>query len=202
MTSLRGNLHSLHPTAPARCRRSRERHGEPRPTWFCSPITTPSRPSGAARRGGTATCCCSWAPRSRRARATTCLRSGSTARSTTRSSTQPGSAVPCATRLIGFAAHPFSRGSERFKRAARVPFDDWLRSLQGIELWSFVNDTGDARQRPRLVPSWPRRRGRSPPTPAQPGGLGTALPRAPARGPGGPRRPQSASESGALCRCV
>ncbi|MEA2361011.1 MAG: hypothetical protein QOD71_156 [Thermoleophilaceae bacterium] len=58
---------------------------------------------------------------------------------------------------FGFAAHPFSRGSERFKRAgltskarARralalqgMPFDA-LDSVDGIELWSFVNDTGES----------------------------------------------------------
>ena len=60
---------------------------------------------------------------------------------------------------FGFAAHPFSRGSERFKRAggrstarARralatpgMPFDALAcDALDGIELWSFVNDTGEA----------------------------------------------------------
>jgi hypothetical protein len=60
---------------------------------------------------------------------------------------------------FGFAAHPFSEGSERFKRAgltskarARraltlqgMPFDALdCDALDGIELWSFVNDTGEA----------------------------------------------------------
>jgi hypothetical protein len=47
---------------------------------------------------------------------------------------------------IGFAAHPFSRGSERFKRAGPgMPFDALdCEALHGIELWSFVNDTGEA----------------------------------------------------------
>jgi hypothetical protein len=49
---------------------------------------------------------------------------------------------------FGFAAHPFSKGSERFKRTGSgMPFDAGaLRSeaLDGIELWSFVNDTGEA----------------------------------------------------------
>lgn len=42
---------------------------------------------------------------------------------------------------FGFAAHPFSRGSRRFKRAA-IPFDD-LDCVAGVELWSFLNDTGE-----------------------------------------------------------
>jgi hypothetical protein len=60
---------------------------------------------------------------------------------------------------IGFAAHPFSEGSKRFKRAgltrkarARralalqgMPFDGLdSPDLHGIELWSFVNDTGES----------------------------------------------------------
>ena len=60
---------------------------------------------------------------------------------------------------FGFAAHPWSRGSARFKRAgwmptarARralatpgMPFDGLASEhLHGVELWSFVNDTGEA----------------------------------------------------------
>ena len=47
---------------------------------------------------------------------------------------------------FGFAAHPFSRGSERFRdRAPGMPFDDLdCDALHGVELWSFVNDTGEA----------------------------------------------------------
>jgi hypothetical protein len=47
---------------------------------------------------------------------------------------------------FGFAAHPFSKGSERFKRAGPgMPFDGLdCPDLHGIELWSFVNDTGEA----------------------------------------------------------
>jgi hypothetical protein len=47
---------------------------------------------------------------------------------------------------FGFAAHPFSQGSERFKRAGPgMPFDALdCADLHGIELWSFVNDTGEA----------------------------------------------------------
>ena len=67
-----------------------------------------------------------------------------------------------ATGGFNFAAHPFSRGSARFKRAegrssarARralvtpgMPFDALdCDALDGIELWSFVNDTGEALRR-------------------------------------------------------
>jgi len=47
---------------------------------------------------------------------------------------------------FGFAAHPFSRGSERFKRGGPgMPFDALdCEVLDGIELWSFVNDTGES----------------------------------------------------------
>lgn len=42
---------------------------------------------------------------------------------------------------FGFAAHPFSRGSQRFKRPG-IPFGE-PDCLDGIELWSFLNDTGE-----------------------------------------------------------
>jgi hypothetical protein len=47
---------------------------------------------------------------------------------------------------FGVAAHPFSRGSERFRgRAPGMPFEDLdCEALDGVELWSFVNDTGEA----------------------------------------------------------
>jgi hypothetical protein len=47
---------------------------------------------------------------------------------------------------FGFAAHPFSQGSKRFKRAGPgMPFDALdCEALDGIELWSFVNDTGES----------------------------------------------------------
>jgi hypothetical protein len=42
---------------------------------------------------------------------------------------------------FGFAAHPWSRGSERFRRTGQgMPFRD-LDAADGIELWSFVTDT-------------------------------------------------------------
>ena len=45
---------------------------------------------------------------------------------------------------FGFAAHPFSSGSERFRRATGMPWDDLeCAALAGIELWSFVTDTGE-----------------------------------------------------------
>jgi hypothetical protein len=46
---------------------------------------------------------------------------------------------------LGFAAHPFSRGSERFSRAPAMPWTDLdCDGLEGIELWSFVTDTVEA----------------------------------------------------------
>ena len=42
---------------------------------------------------------------------------------------------------FGFAAHPWSRGSERFKRAG-MPFDD-LDAADGVELWSFATDSAE-----------------------------------------------------------
>jgi hypothetical protein len=42
---------------------------------------------------------------------------------------------------FGFGAHPFSRGSERFKRPP-IAFGQ-LDCLEGVELWSFLNDTGE-----------------------------------------------------------
>jgi hypothetical protein len=48
---------------------------------------------------------------------------------------------------FGFAAHPFSRGSERFKRPP-IAFGE-LDCVGGVELWSFLNDTGE---RLRSVP--------------------------------------------------
>lgn len=45
---------------------------------------------------------------------------------------------------FGFAAHPWSRGSQRFSRARPMPFSDLAcDALDGIELWSFANDTGE-----------------------------------------------------------
>lgn len=45
---------------------------------------------------------------------------------------------------FGFAAHPFSRGSELFERARPMPWGDLdTPALKGIELWSFVNDNGE-----------------------------------------------------------
>jgi hypothetical protein len=45
---------------------------------------------------------------------------------------------------FGFAAHPFSRGSERFRRAAGMPFEELdCEALHGVELWSFLTDTAE-----------------------------------------------------------
>jgi hypothetical protein len=45
---------------------------------------------------------------------------------------------------FGFAAHPFSRGSERFRRARGMPFEGLDNAgLVGIELWSWVTDTAE-----------------------------------------------------------
>jgi len=45
---------------------------------------------------------------------------------------------------FGFAAHPWSQGSERFERARGMPFDDLAcPALHGVELWSFATDTGE-----------------------------------------------------------
>jgi hypothetical protein len=50
---------------------------------------------------------------------------------------------------FGFAAHPFSEGSKLFRRRG-IPFED-LDCVAGVELWSFVNDTGEAVKRYRDV---------------------------------------------------
>ena len=45
---------------------------------------------------------------------------------------------------FGFCAHPFSRGSKRFKRAAGMPWTDFDCDLiEGLEVWSFVTDTAE-----------------------------------------------------------
>src|SRR5688572_17195193 len=44
---------------------------------------------------------------------------------------------------FGFAAHPFSEGSVRFRRPG-MPFGDLdCEALHGIELWNFANDAGE-----------------------------------------------------------
>jgi len=46
---------------------------------------------------------------------------------------------------FGFAAHPWSKGSPLFERAAPMPWRDIdCEGLAGVELWSFVNDAGGA----------------------------------------------------------
>ena len=46
---------------------------------------------------------------------------------------------------FGFLAHPFSKGSERFKRGGQgMPWDDLdCGGYTGIELWSFVTDSAE-----------------------------------------------------------
>jgi hypothetical protein len=46
---------------------------------------------------------------------------------------------------FGFAAHPFSEGSQRFRRAGRgMPWTDFdAPGLAGIEAWSFVTDSAE-----------------------------------------------------------
>jgi hypothetical protein len=47
---------------------------------------------------------------------------------------------------VGFAAHPWSQGSRRFRRVGGgMPFDGLdSEALHGVELWSFVTDTAEA----------------------------------------------------------
>jgi hypothetical protein len=48
---------------------------------------------------------------------------------------------------FGFAAHPWSAGSERFRKRVGngMPFDGLdAEDVHGVELWSFVNDTAEA----------------------------------------------------------
>jgi hypothetical protein len=45
---------------------------------------------------------------------------------------------------FGFAAHPFSQGSPRFRRVSAMPWTDFdCENLGGLEVWSFVTDTGE-----------------------------------------------------------
>jgi hypothetical protein len=46
---------------------------------------------------------------------------------------------------FGFLSHPFSKGSDRFSRGAQgMPWRDLdARGYTGLELWSFVTDTGE-----------------------------------------------------------
>jgi hypothetical protein len=46
---------------------------------------------------------------------------------------------------FGFAAHPFSRGSDRFERISKgFPWRDLdCAGLRGVELWSYVTDTAE-----------------------------------------------------------
>jgi hypothetical protein len=45
---------------------------------------------------------------------------------------------------FGFLSHPFSRGSERFRRARGMPWRDLdADGYTGVELWSFVTDSAE-----------------------------------------------------------
>jgi hypothetical protein len=55
---------------------------------------------------------------------------------------------------FGFAAHPWSSGSRRFKRVGKgMPFEGLeCEALHGVELWSFVTDTAEAAESiPRVL---------------------------------------------------
>lgn len=47
---------------------------------------------------------------------------------------------------FGFAAHPFSEGSTRFRRLSKAMLWEDLDALDGIEVWSFVSDNGQGAQ--------------------------------------------------------
>jgi hypothetical protein len=45
---------------------------------------------------------------------------------------------------FGFAAHPFSQGSPRFSRIRGMPWTDFdCEGVEGLEVWSFVTDSGE-----------------------------------------------------------
>jgi hypothetical protein len=45
---------------------------------------------------------------------------------------------------FGFLSHPFSKGSERFRRARGIPWRDFdATGYTGVELWSFVTDSAE-----------------------------------------------------------
>lgn len=53
---------------------------------------------------------------------------------------------------IGFAAHPFSRGSQVFRRAGPgMPWADLDCGLDGLEVWSLVTDVAESLRRRREV---------------------------------------------------
>ena len=123
------------------------RRGAPRPTWCCSPTTTRSRPSDSGEEG--------WygdvlllvgeevSPRGRNHY----LAFGIDEEIDHRPLDAAGiCAAVRAAGGFGFAAHPFSRRAPSASSApAGMPFDALdCDALHGIELWSFVNDTGEA----------------------------------------------------------
>ena len=108
---------------------------------------------------------------------------------------------------FGFPAHPFSRGSERFKRGGQgMPWDDLeADGYTGIELWSFVTDTAERVNSIRdllsfiaRAPAVPR-----PSAAAQPRRVGPPLQAAAVRRPGRRRRaPDRDPRRAAACRCA
>ena len=98
---------------------------------------------------------------------------------------------------FGFAAHPFSEGSKLFKRRG-MPFHD-LDCVKGLELWSFVNDTGEAIERSATcrVPGFAEPLHRPPARP-QPAHVGRAVPQAAGRGDRRARRAPGRDPRGPL----
>ena len=107
---------------------------------------------------------------------------------------------------FGFAAHPFSEGSKRFKRAGPgMPFDALdSEALGGIELWSFVNDTGEEVSSVRQMAHLPGGAGPNPRPPAAPATCAPGTISAADAGwsPSAASTPtSSASGSARSCRC-
>ena len=107
---------------------------------------------------------------------------------------------------FGFPAHPFSRGSERFRRGGQgMPWDDLeADGYTGIELWSFVTDTAERVNSIRDLLSFvPRPSGSSTTRRGATSTSGTA-----SAGAGGasawavPTRTRSGSASPAACPCA
>ena len=91
-------------------------------------------------------CSCSWARRCLRIARTTTSRSGSSEPIHHRG-LSPQQIVERVNEAggFGFLAHPFSKGSERFRRGGRgMPWRDLeCTGYTGLELWSFVTDSAE-----------------------------------------------------------
>ena len=106
---------------------------------------------------------------------------------------------------FGFAAHPFSKGSELFARAGTgMPWGDLEdEELDGLEVWSLVTDVAErCRAAATRCASSPRPARGRPPAGPQPGRVGPPR-RAPSRGRDRRRSTptRSACGSAAGCRC-